>query len=209
MNSRDKITLEWSVAERALPGESLSGDSHLVTETTSGWLLTVVDGLGHGPDAARAAKTFIETATRHTNKTGVELLRLCHTALKNTRGCVGAVVTVDSSRKLLSWLGVGNVEGIVLHAQNDNPASEYITTRGGIVGYRLPDLQPSFVQLANDDTLILATDGIQNGFCQTLSKDRTPDLLAAHILDYYAKPNDDALVLVARWHFSAGIRVEE
>jgi phosphoserine phosphatase RsbX len=209
MGSRKSIELEWSVAQRALPGESLSGDGHLVAETAAGWLLAVVDGLGHGPEAALAAKTFIAILARHTNKPIVDLIRLGHKALRNTRGSVGALVTVDCGRRLLTWLGVGNVEGIILHDHNENPATEYITARGGIVGYRLPELQPSFLQLSDGDTLILATDGIQSGFCQAIPHQQPPDLLATHILDRYAKPTDDALVLVARWCFCPGKIMEE
>ncbi len=202
MESSGNTNLEWSVAERALPGEKLSGDAHLVVETPTGWLLAVVDGLGHGPDAATAAKIFIETLERNAGRPPVDLINLCHKALKTTRGSVGALVTVNRHRNLLSWLGVGNVEGVLVHTASEKKAADYITTRGGIVGYRLPELQPSFLQLLDGDTLILATDGIDAGFSKAVLPGHLPGLLAQSLLDRYALPNDDALVLVARWRLS-------
>ncbi len=202
MESPDKMELEWSVAQRAMPGENLSGDGHLVVTTPTGWLLAVIDGLGHGPEAATAAKSFIEVIAQHSEEEPVKLIRLSHEALKSTRGGVGAVVTIDSRRRLLCWLGVGNVEGLVLHADATKPATEYITTRGGIIGYRLPELQPSFLQVKQSDMLVLTTDGVKNGFTQSIPQGRSAEQVAAYILDRYAKATDDALVLVARWRFS-------
>jgi phosphoserine phosphatase RsbX len=200
MNTSAKTEMLWSVAQRALPGENISGDNHLVAKISCGWLVSVVDGLGHGPEAAIAGRTFVETLAENADKPGDELIRLGHKALKNTRGGVAALVTIDNDRHLLSWLGVGNVEGILLHSGSDDRVPEYITTRGGIIGYRLPELKPSSVHLSNDDMLILATDGIQGGFSRMIPVGQTPEVIAAYILDNYAKSTDDALVLVARWH---------
>jgi phosphoserine phosphatase RsbX len=191
--------LDWGVAARALPGEVQAGDNHFVAETTAGWLLAVVDGLGHGPEAAAASRAFVEVLKYHIESSPVELIRLGHTALKNTRGCAASVVTIDRARNLLSWAGVGNVEGIILHGQPAASPTEYITMRGGIIGYRIPILQPSFLRLQEGDTMVLATDGITGGFVRAIGYPYPPAKLAIHILEHYAKPTDDALVLVARW----------
>ena len=47
--------LEWGVATRALEGQSESGDMAVVVPFDHGVLAAAVDGLGHGPEAARAA----------------------------------------------------------------------------------------------------------------------------------------------------------
>lgn len=196
--------MAWSVAGRPFPGEHESGDGHLVAETTNGWLLAVVDGLGHGPQAAEARKAFITALRHHAEEPPTELFRLCDTALRSTRGCVGSVVAIDRSEGLLSWLGVGNVEGVVLRMTGNGKAfsSEYITSRGGIVGYRLPELLPSSLRLADNDILVLATDGITGNFLDWLDPAQSTDLLADAILNHCAKSTDDALVLVARWSSS-------
>ena len=194
--------LEWYIATRPFPGEEHCGDSHLVAETTTGWLLAVADGLGHGPEAAVASRSLMEVVRRHIEEPPDRLLRLCHEALKNPRGSAATVVSIDRKRCLLSWAGVGNVEGVIRHA---NPAlpREYITMRGGIVGARIPGLQTSFLQLQDGDILVLATDGIDCRFVQVMGLPHPPDKLADYILERYAKPHDDALVLVARYLFTA------
>ena len=193
--------LDWSVASRPLPGEERSGDDHFVAETATGWLLAVADGLGHGPEAAAASTAFVEVLKQNIEESPVALIRLCHAALRNTRGSAATVVRIDRSCSLLSWAGVGNVEGVIRHTHPAAASTEYITMRGGIVGYRIPGLQPSFLQLLDGDILVLATDGIDGNFVQAISSSHPPDMLAGHILHHYAKPTDDALVLVARWRF--------
>ena len=195
--------LEWGIAARPLPGEALSGDNHLVAPTASGWLLAVADGLGHGPEAAVASQALVAVLQRHVDQPPVELIRLCHAAMKNTRGSAAAIVTIDRTASLLSWVGVGNVEGVIRHACPASSPTEYITMRGGIVGYQLPCLQPSYLQLLDGDLLFLATDGINCDFTRDILPPHPPGALAAFILAHYAKPADDALVLVARWHFPA------
>jgi len=53
--------LEWGVAELVLPGQTESGDRYLVTPTPEGGLVAVVDGLGHGAEAAEAAKGAVRS----------------------------------------------------------------------------------------------------------------------------------------------------
>lgn len=200
--------LDWGVAARPLPGEELCGDHHLVARTATGWLLAVADGLGHGPKAAVASQTLVDVLKQHLELPPVELIRLCHEALRNTRGSAAAIVTIDGTRCLLSWVGVGNVEGVILHGDPAASSAEYITMRGGIVGYRMPGLQPSFLPLRDGDLLALATDGIESDFVRALLPSHPPEEMAASILDRYAKPTDDALILVARWRFPATSRGE-
>jgi negative regulator of sigma-B (phosphoserine phosphatase) len=195
-------TLKWSVAERPIPGENQSGDGHLVVETADGWLLAVVDGLGHGRGAAEVRRTFLEVLRGHAEEPVTKLFRLGNEALRNTRGCVGSLVSIDRGKGMLTWFGVGNVEGVLLHRHGNGNgfSSEYITTRGGVVGYRLPELLPASLRLADNDILVLATDGIKSGFIDWLDPALSPRQLADTILSRYAKPVDDALVLVARWN---------
>ncbi len=195
--------LEWAVATRPLPGETETGDHHLVARTTSGWLLAVADGLGHGPEAAVAGTIFINVLNDHLDETPVNLIRLSHQALKNSRGIACTIMTIDTRQSLLSWIGVGNVEGLVCHPNAEGSRTEYVTMRGGIVGYRLPELQPSYLRLQDGDILALATDGIISEFVNTISPIYPPEVLANHILDHYAKPIDDALILIARWQMSS------
>jgi len=50
--------IEWGLAARALPGQAVSGDLHLVQSVGDDVLLAVADGLGHGEAAEAAARLF-------------------------------------------------------------------------------------------------------------------------------------------------------
>src|SRR5256884_7303297 len=78
--------IEWGVASLALPGEAESGDRHLVTPVGTGVLVAVVDGLGHGAEAASAAKAAVAALERHPTESPAPLLERCHRALNGTRG---------------------------------------------------------------------------------------------------------------------------
>ena len=98
----------------------------------------------------------------------------------------------------MTWLGIGNVESILVHADsNASPAHESPILRGGVVGGQLPLLRAAIVQISPGDLLIFATDGIRSGFLQGLPLSESPQQLAERILAGYYKGNDDALALVA------------
>src|SRR2546422_1725166 len=80
--------IEWGVASLALPGEAESGDRHLVKPVGTSVLVAVVDGLGHGAEAASAAQAAVAALERHASESLVGLVERCHRALKGTRGAV-------------------------------------------------------------------------------------------------------------------------
>src|SRR2546427_6905214 len=63
--------IEWGVASLALPGEAESGDRHLVKPVGTGVLVAVVDGLGHGAEAAAAAQAAVAALERHATESPV------------------------------------------------------------------------------------------------------------------------------------------
>src|SRR5206468_5609454 len=48
--------VEYGVAKLALPGHAESGDHHVVRCNRNGVLIAAIDGIGHGEEAADAAK---------------------------------------------------------------------------------------------------------------------------------------------------------
>jgi negative regulator of sigma-B (phosphoserine phosphatase) len=192
--------IDWGVARLTLAGEAESGDLHVVRAVRSGVLVSVVDGLGHGAEAAAAARGAVAALTRHADESVLPLISRCHEALHGTRGVVMSVALFDRVEASMTWLGVGNVEGVLLYT---DPAARRarttLLTRGGIVGSELPRLRAEVISLTPGDTLIFATDGIKEGFSDGLPADARPQQLADHILARYGKDTDDALVLVARY----------
>jgi len=192
--------LHWGVATLALAGQQESGDLHLVKPLAGGALVAVVDGLGHGEDAAFAAKTAVRTLERYGHEPPLSVLQRCHEALIGTRGVVLSLASFDSARATMTWLGVGNVEGVLQHADwSERSARVALVTRGGIVGGDLPGIQAAVVPVAPGDTLVFATDGVRHEFTGEISMSEPPQRLADTILARFGKGTDDALVLVARY----------
>ncbi len=191
--------LEWAVATKTLLGERESGDLSVVKSVPSGVLVAVVDGLGHGAEAAAAARAAVDAIERHGQESPLALFERCHRALHGTRGVVMSVAFFGRADRSMTWLGVGNVEGLLLPADGAGRARGSLVTRGGIVGSELPRLQPHTLPVASGDLLIFATDGIRDGFADAFRVDATPQQLADQVLARHGKGTDDALVLVARY----------
>jgi phosphoserine phosphatase RsbX len=196
-------TLEWGVAAAPLPGQTESGDGHLVKPFDDGALVAVVDALGHGHRACLIARRAIDVLTRHAGDSVTELILRCHEALSDQYGATISLASYDWPSRRLTWLGVGNVAGVVVSQRPEGQATvRRLLVRGGVVGGDLPDLHPITVTLAPSDTLIIATDGIEDEFADELPGGLTPQRLAEHIFAHYAKSTDDALVMVARYCLS-------
>src|SRR2546422_6665485 len=131
--------IDWGVATLALAGQTESGDLHLVKPVGRGVLVAAVDGLGHGAEAAAAARAAVTALDRHADEFLIPVVRKCHEALIGTRGVVMSLAYLDGAKRSLIWLGIGNVEGVLLHADaRARRARGSLVTRGGIVGSELP-----------------------------------------------------------------------
>jgi len=192
--------VEWGVAVRPIAGEAVAGDLHLVKPFDHGVLLAAIDGVGHGGEATAAAQSAAAILARHAPESVISLVQRCHEALRRTRGVVMTVASLDALKNTVTWLGVGNVEGLLLRAgPGASHLSEYVLLRGGLVGYQLPALHASVMPVAPGDLLIFATDGIRDGFQQEIKMTEKPEQIAKCALRQHCKGTDDALVLVARY----------
>jgi len=192
--------LDYWVVGRPMEGECASGDQYLIADFPGGVLIAVADGLGHGPDAAAAAGIALTALAEHASDPVVSLVQRCHEALKGTRGVVLSVASFDAANNAMTWLGIGNVEGMLVCANQelgDKHAS--LLLRGGIVGDCLPPLLPATLSIHPGDLLIFATDGIHHTFMRDICFTKHPQELIDRLFTQYGKSNDDALLLGARW----------
>lgn len=190
--------IQWSYAAATMPGETESGDCHWAHAVADGMLFAAIDGLGHGGDAAYAARIAVAALERHADQSLVTLVKQCHESLLNTRGAALSVAHIDTRTARLTWIGVGNVEGILIRSDADAPR-ERLLLRSGVVGYQLPFLQHDVLPLYRGDTLILTTDGVLNNFERELHFNAPLKEIAERILATANKGTDDALVLVVRY----------
>lgn len=192
--------IEWGVASRALPGQPTSGDLSVVRSFTDGVLVAALDGIGHGEEAAEAASLAAATLEAHAAEPLTALVQRCHEALRATRGVTMSVASFNVSRGVVAWLGVGNVEGVLLRRGFVLGAVEKsLMLRAGVVGLQLPLLEAEVLPVTTGDTLIFATDGIHPDFTRKAARKYPPLAAAENILTRHGKTTDDALVLVARY----------
>lgn len=117
-----------------------------------------------------------------------------------SRGVVLTLTSLDVKSGELTWIGVGNVEGLMLRSKESMvPAVEHIKLHGGLVGYQMPILQARSLTMQEGDLLILATNGIGGDVVPDVRLDDTPKNIAEHVLQKHFKGNDDGLVFVARY----------
>jgi negative regulator of sigma-B (phosphoserine phosphatase) len=192
--------IEYGVAGYVVPGQTESGDRHLIRHRPEGVLVAAIDGLGHGDEAACAAKMALSILEGSREESVVNLLQLCHEGLRSTRGVVMSLATIDLTRGSMSWIGVGNVQGVILRRRaRVGAVPEELLLRAGVIGAQLPGLQAASLRLTKGDTLIFATDGIRTEFAKDLPPAEAPQKLADKILAEYCRGNDDALVVVTRY----------
>lgn len=208
--------LRWGVAEQAIIAAGVSGDQYLVRFFPRGALVAVVDGLGHGENAALAAQAAVATLAEAAQQPVADLMNLCHAALRRTRGAVVSLAAFTAplppaadSAWTMTWWGVGNVKGVLLRADPQAEAPrEWLVARGGVVGYNLPTPRPVTLSVAAGDTLIFVTDGIHSHFAEGLAPPALQagaeqvQALADRIMAQSRRGTDDALVLVAQCQMS-------
>jgi len=193
--------IDWAAHCYTLPGQSECGDRHVVVAQEQRALVAVVDGVGHGPHAAAAAIKATNIIQEYgTAVPMTELVQRCHAGLHDGRGVVMSLALLEAEMRTMMWLGVGNVSGAVCRkAAAFNRKSESLLLRAGVVGKQLPPLYAANLPVVRGDLLILATDGIDGDFAESVIPDWEPQRIADDVAARYGKGSDDALVLVARF----------
>lgn len=192
--------VEWSVASRAHPGETVCGDLQVVAPWSDGVVVAVIDGLGHGEEAMMAARVAADVIEQHAGESVISLVQRCHRALQSTRGAVMTLVAVDSREETITVLGVGNVEATLRRANPRMvPQHESVLLRNGVVGYRLPALQATVLPIAPGDTVVFATDGVREDFGDLITVGEPLAQLVRKIITEKFRGTDDGLVLAFKY----------
>lgn len=194
----EKKELEWAVASRLVPGETVCGDSSAVISSRTRSLIAVVDGVGHGGAAAHAAELAINMLREHATESLPSLIARCHAALQDTRGVAMGLASIGGSRSTLTWVGVGNVQGRLVPRDDTERAGSMMLT-AGVAGHQLPRLRPATLNIRRGDLLLLATDGLREEFADSLDPNGSVQDIADRILSEFHRPQDDGLLLVARY----------
>jgi len=166
--SRKVAPVDFGIAAFVPEDQVESGDLSVVKCTSNRALIAAIDGIGHGKSAAHAARTAAAILESFADDPLVELVQSVMRPFAHARRC-SQPRSIDFRRNLLTWIGVGNVQGVLLRSSsNGHSSSESLLLRPGVVGSQLPNLQAATLLISPGDTLAFATDGIRSDFSNDL-----------------------------------------
>jgi anti-sigma regulatory factor (Ser/Thr protein kinase) len=182
-----------------MPGEEVCGDHWGIADVDGRISVLVVDGLGHGPQAAEAAREALRVFGETSSRDPGEIIQAAHTALRATRGAAVAIARIDPERGELRYAGVGNIAGAILGGGDGRSTS--MVSRNGIVGHTIRKVQEFNYAWARGSVLVMHSDGLgsqwQLGSYPGLAH-RHPGLVAGVLYRDFKRGRDDVTVVVVR-----------
>jgi len=180
-----------------LAGEQACGDGWAASCDLDGATLLVVDGLGHGPEAAKAACAAVEALERFPSKPPEEVVQRAHEGLRITRGAALSVARIEYTGDALRFAGIGNVAATVV----GHGSRRTMVSHNGIVGHNMRKVQEFTAPFPPGALCVMHSDGLQtqwnlDDYPGLLG--RAPAIVAGVLMRDFIRGRDDALVLVAR-----------
>jgi anti-sigma regulatory factor (Ser/Thr protein kinase) len=179
-------------------GEDVCGDGWAVSLSATSARLLVVDGLGHGPEAASAARAAIESFSKLPGASLRSLFDASHLALRSTRGAAAAFAELLYGSESLTFTGIGNISASVIEVGS----RKQLVSHNGIVGHNVRKVQEFTVSCPAYSLYIMLSDGINTQWDLSAYpglSGRAPGLIAAILLRDFSRLRDDATALVVRF----------
>jgi anti-sigma regulatory factor (Ser/Thr protein kinase) len=179
------------------PGESVCGDAWGAEFSEEGATFLLADGLGHGPDARRAAASAVDALHSHPREAAVRIVDRAHMKLRPTRGAAVAVMRHEAASGELAFAGVGNISACVIDADSRRA----MVSHNGIVGHNMHKSTEYRYPWAPGGLLVAHTDGIDTRWDLAQFPGLTdchPSVIAAMLYREHARGRDDAGIVVAR-----------
>lgn len=182
------------VAQRVCEGEAVCGDGYTALMLDDGVLVSVVDGLGHGPLAGEASTAFTELLEADLSLSVLAMMQEAHARLSGTRGAAAAILRIDEETGRVHFTGVGNIE---MHAISD--VKMHPVCAPGIVGHRVRKMLPFEFALPEAALIALCSDGISSRLHLDEYVHLDAQAIADSILTDHGKSHDDATCVVVRY----------
>lgn len=183
------------ISQHSLHNDPACGDVWHVAFDGACISALVIDGLGHGEDAERAARAGETAFARSPFDSPTLLLEDIHHAMIGTRGGALAIARFDGNADALRFIGIGNI-GASLIAPDK---SRGLASHPGIVGGQYRKAQPFDYAHVNGHLLIMYSDGLQSRWnLQDYPGlvHRHPAVIAAILHRDFCRGRDDVTVLV-------------
>jgi anti-sigma regulatory factor (Ser/Thr protein kinase) len=178
-------------------GETVCGDAWAYHDDARRRVFIVVDGLGHGPNAAAAAQAAISVFNDRYTLAPADLIEEIHLALRATRGAAVAVASIDRERDVLRFAGVGNtIASLVVPDQSRHS----LASHNGTAGHAMRHIQEFTYPVRPHAVLVMHSDGLGtqwNPHAYTGLWSRDPALAAGALYRDFTRGRDDSTVFVA------------
>ena len=181
----------------ALKGERACGDAWAVRREAADIFVLVVDGLGHGADAAVAAESALAIFRKETATGTRQLLQQIHQTMQTTRGGAVAIAKVERDARQVNYCAVGNIAGRLQHADS----SRGLLSNNGIVGGQFRRMEEISYPWSGPAQIIMHSDGLQSRWALESYPGlmaRHPAIIAAVLFRDFSRGRDDATVVVVK-----------
>lgn len=183
------------ITQHSLHQDPACGDVWALAINGSRISALIIDGLGHGEEAERAAMAGAVAFHRDPFASPILLLDDMHHAMKGSRGGALAVAQFDSGADGLRFVGIGNIGACII----DGEKSRGLASHPGIVGLQYRKAQAFDYPQVNGHLLIMYSDGLQSRWNireYPGLMHRHPAVIAALLHRDYCRGRDDITVLV-------------
>ena len=195
--NRPPRPLDVGAASHPHPGQKVNGDTFVICSHEASTLVGVIDGVGHGELARRAASAARCYVERHAGQPLDDLFAGVGRACRATRGVVMALARLDWRGGSMSLASVGNIEAR-LRATREG---RRFVVRRGILGFNAPSPVVTDHPWGASEVLVLHSDGLSNQWTwedEPTLWNQSADAIARRLLHKFGKGEDDTTVLVVK-----------
>ena len=116
----------------------------------------LVDGSGHGVEAARAAEIAVRTFSENADAACEVVVERIHRALAPTRGGAVAVARIDAAARVVRFVGLGNISAVLVSAGK----TRHMVSHNGTAGHVAPRIREFTYDFTGEPMVILHSDGL-------------------------------------------------
>jgi anti-sigma regulatory factor (Ser/Thr protein kinase) len=190
-----------AIMGRPYPGEIISGDDAVFFDSASTFMAAVADGMGHGPDARNASNRAMEGLSTKLERNLEEIVIALNHELSGTHGCAMSIIRYHKNTGEAECACLGDVHSHVYHLKE----AHFFTPTPLVLAagqFQKQRVRVEKVAVQPGSVLIMFTDGLKSRTTLKGQLDvlrQPPIAIAEHLLENDSRPDDDALVLVARF----------
>lgn len=192
-----KSPLDIGVASRQCPHMHVNGDAFIVKHWEGHTLVAVIDGVGHGQYAHRAAQSAKRYVEDHVRQSIEGIFSGTSRACRGTRGVVMSIVRFNWDAGTYAYGSIGNIEIKVF----DTPETVNFLVRRGIIGSKHPSPNVIEHKWHKGSSMVLFSDGIISQWKWEdflRYKRQKSTLIAQRMLKVLGRDNDDATIVVIK-----------